>query len=109
MRIHYGDRDLGDWSGWPTLREARRIKAEIGMLPNQFRQALRDMDPDANAMLAAIMLARNGEDVPLDQIDGENCMTAVTPVLTDEERAALQATGLMTEEEGKAEKPKDES
>jgi len=107
LRIHYKGRDLGDWGGWPTLQEARRIKTMVGMRPHEFRKALFQDDPDALACLAVIMLARHGEEATIDDIDGDNCIETVIPILTDEERAAIKA--VVGEDEGKAEQPKADS
>lgn len=105
MRIKYKGEDLGEWSGMPTLQEARRIKAELDLLPHQFRTALATNDPDALCMHAVIMLARNGKDAGLDDIDGE--YSDIEYILSDEEKALIAAA--QDEIAGKARKRKGRS
>lgn len=71
MRIKWQGEDLGEYSGVPTIRECRFIKQQIKMLPNDFQQALDDADPDATAIMVAILKARKGEDIDWREIDGE--------------------------------------
>lgn len=70
-KVFWKDDLLGVYEGLPTIKECRRIKAEIGMLPAAFIDAVFNMDPDAVAMFAVMMKARKGEQVSLDDIDGD--------------------------------------
>lgn len=81
MKISFKGEFLGEFSGQPTLAEARLIKAKLGMLPLDFGEALNVGDPDALSMLVAIMLTRAGRPTDWDDVDGEyeDFNTELTP------------------------------
>lgn len=71
MHIKFKGEDLGEWKGAPRLKEARIVKQKVGLLPQEFVEAVSVMDPDALCMLVSLMYARNGKVVPYETIDGE--------------------------------------
>jgi hypothetical protein len=71
MRIIFKKQDLGEWRGAPRLKEARTVKHRLGMLPEEFNDAITRMDPDALCMLISLLKYRNGEQVSYEEIDGE--------------------------------------
>lgn len=95
MRVKFKGEDLGEFSGQPRIQEARLIKAELGMLPMEFGEALNQADPDALSMVVAIMMARIGRRVSWRDIEGE--YEDFQTELNDEEQArvneALKAAG----------------
>lgn len=84
MHIKFKGEDLGEWRGAPRLKEARLVKQKLGMLPQEFVEAVSAMDPDAMAMLVSLLYARNGKVVPFEAIDGEYEDFQAEP--TDEEK-----------------------
>lgn len=90
MRVQWKGEDIGEWNGKPRLAESRRIKAELGMLPGEFLDALKLNDPDAVCMLIAMLKTRMDPSSPmyLEDIDGDPDELQVT--LSDAERAALK-------------------
>lgn len=87
MRVKFKGEDLGEFSGQPRIQEARLIKAELGMLPMEFGQALNQNDPDALSMVVAIMMNRCGRRVSWRDIEGE--YEDFETELSDEEQARL--------------------
>lgn len=71
MLVKWKGQDLGEYSGLPTLKEARKVRSMTGMLPEAFLDGLEKGDPDCVVTLVVIMLSRNGEEVRFDSIDGE--------------------------------------
>jgi hypothetical protein len=64
MQVTFKGEKLGEWTGKPTLKEARQLKRDLGLLPNDFAAALNDQDPDAMSWLVALLIARKaGADV----------------------------------------------
>ncbi len=90
MLIKWQGHDLGNFSGQPRVQEARMIKAELGMLPLEFGEAMNAGDPDAVSMLVAIMQARaTGRPVNWRDVEGE--FDDFETELTDEELATVNA------------------
>lgn len=71
MFVKWKGRDLGEFSGMPSLQEARKIRSMVGMLPEEWLTGLQKADPDCFIALVVVMLARNGEQVRFDSVDGE--------------------------------------
>jgi hypothetical protein len=84
MRIKFQGEDLGEWKGAPRLKEARLVKQKLGLLPQQFAEAVSEMDPDAMSMMVSLLYTRAGKQVALEDIDGE--FTDFDIELTDEEK-----------------------
>lgn len=104
MRLKFKGEDLGEFSGKPTIKECRRIKQELKMLPMQFQMALDGADPEAMCLLVAIMKKRKGEDIDWEEIDGE--MDDFVVQYNAEEKQKMRDAGLNVPEddspEGKA-------
>lgn len=96
MRIKFKGKDLGEWKGAPRLKEARLVKQTIGLLPQDFIEAVSQMDPDALCMLVSLMYTRNGQLVSYEEIDGE--YEDFELELSDEEKrqAAEQETAVLS-------------
>lgn len=90
MRIMFKGENLGEWDGNPTLREAREIKKELGLLPTEFGQALTDSDPDAVSMFLSMMLTRAGKPIRWDEVDANADDLEAVPT-NDAEREAVEA------------------
>lgn len=76
MQVTFKGEKLGEWTGKPTLKEARQLKRDLGFLPNDFSAALNNQDPDAMSWLVALLIARKaGTDVAQgidwEDIDGD--------------------------------------
>ncbi len=71
MKAFWKGEYLCEWSGMPSIPEARVIKKITGMLPEPFGESLEKGDPDAWAMLVKILLKRAGRDVRLEEVDGD--------------------------------------
>lgn len=84
MIVKWKGQDLGEFSGMPTLKEARKLRSMIGMLPEEWLQGLQKADPDCFIALVVIMLSRNGQEVRFDSVDGE--FTDLDIVQTEEEQ-----------------------
>jgi hypothetical protein len=84
-----------EWTGFPSLAEARLIKAHTQMNVGQFTDAIPKGDPDAITALLLILYRRSGIAVAFDEIDCD--LEKLLFVQPDDEDAADGA-----EPEGKA-------
>lgn len=76
MQVKFKEETLGEWTGKPSLKEARQLKRDLGMLPGEFSEAMQNQDPDAMCWLIALLRARkNGADVSQgigwEEVDGD--------------------------------------
>lgn len=95
MHIKFKGEDLGEWKGAPRLKEARLVKQKIGLLPQEFVEAVSAMDPDALCMLVSLMYARNGKVIPYETIDGEYEDFQVEPSEEEKRQAAESDAALL--------------
>ena len=89
MRIKWKGQDLGEFSGQPRVQEARLIKAELGLLPVEFGEAMNNGDPDAVSMMIAMMMTRSGKPTSWKDIEGE--FDDFTTELSDAELVDINA------------------
>lgn len=71
MKVFWKDQDLGEFDE-PTFKEIRAIKKMTGVFPGSpgWESALREGNPDPIIAMIVVMLARSGQQVRFDDIDG---------------------------------------
>ncbi|WP_435111871.1 hypothetical protein [Nocardiopsis synnemataformans] len=103
-----------EWSGAPTLSEARLIKERTGLTIKGFLEGFQEMDPDAITAMLYVLHRREGKAVAWDDIDCEIGDTprpgvpALSFEVDEDEQIKVQAAAALAESsgsEGKAPTP----
>lgn len=58
-----------EWGGFPTLAEARLVKAHTRMAVSEFLDGIAGGDPDALTALLLILYRRSGVEIAFDAVD----------------------------------------
>lgn len=101
VRLRWADgrvREWDNWTGMPSLAEARVIKQHIKMTMTEFQDGLQDMDPDCLTGMLYVLYRRDGDMVTWDEIDCD--------FGADEPREGVPLVELVHDDAEAAEEPK---